>query len=519
MELMTTEFHVEDHEKLYAAAMLAGCNIKKMFDIKIYIVTRRQYNYIADRIAENCIVGKQAYTIMLYEKELYIYFSGTRDITFDIEVLIQAYVLAQYGNAYNNITIHNIMNDNRRIFNSIQSNYDSITNLSNDIKVLEAKLPISIKLPNIKEFMNACKHLKIKCSPYDDGFVLDFGKCKSGNQTEGYVNYNSIVVYMESSLRIKRIVMYFTKFMYDSDWGWEYFSFHPHIKQNHICMGNREQDYAMYRNGFHYEFFLELLKSTFNNYSEDGPPYISILSLAAKIASLNKATAVMKCQLGKLSNEEMSKKLFTTPDYIKSCRYCNGIIFGEHCETLQCQGNPEAIVSCDTCDARLERVPYTFGSDINLWNCPEETCRRHRDITDVNIFVHNCVNCNTLLRPTSMYTTDAFYTCENIGHANLRARQYDNYGNYIGFSDIIPQEALHRTPICVMCGHEMIQNENNRWFCNNCFNQYPQLDSDLMRIFPTCPNCRRAMTYERAEIFECYEHGEFTFSYILNHNH
>ena len=81
-----------------------------------------------------------------------------------------------------------------------------------------------------------------------------FKNVKCGNETEGYIQYKSIEVFLSDSYFPSRTIFTFNKFFYDTAWSiGKMGSLHPHISdEGCFCFGNRKGDYTLYTEGRSY---------------------------------------------------------------------------------------------------------------------------------------------------------------------------------------------------------------------------------------------------------------------------
>lgn len=109
---------------------------------------------------------------------------------------------------------------------------------------------------NKRVFERECKRYKIKVEQFEDFLHLHFDNVSIGNEKEGYVNYNSIIIHLKE-FKITAFTLRFDYFDFNSKWGFD-FVLHPQLRPSVLPYGRNESlDYIP----FDYSVFVEALNN------------------------------------------------------------------------------------------------------------------------------------------------------------------------------------------------------------------------------------------------------------------
>lgn len=163
--------------------------------------------------------------------------------------------------------------DTEKTILKIENTDYNIKKIKDDIIKLKDKLLIEMQeLSYLIDFdIGQFKHKKLICKPIvykgDYNIVIKTKKpVIIGNNIEGYIKYDRIFMLFDYKFRIKDVVFKFKR---------SYFShlhiLHPHIVDDNICYGNREDDALMFIRNMLLEDYAQILWETISNYSPHSP--------------------------------------------------------------------------------------------------------------------------------------------------------------------------------------------------------------------------------------------------------
>lgn len=249
----------------------------------------------------------------------------------------------------------------------------------------------------IKELERACRKYKITYERIDEQNKLTFKKIRIGNNNEGWINYKFITLYLNDNLRIKRAVFGFNnKFIYDTDWAiLSSTSFHPHISNSPTaCFGNRDEDWTMYTNNYHYNFLVELLNETIRSYHPDSP-FVNIITIASSLEVMKKKIKSVIALASDKDNLHLEDYLNYSESMLRNniavCPQCYSIlgepmpsvVDDEHpstCQNITCVASLRYVKMCPTCNQQLAMTYWR--APRYRWECNSNQC--NEDVVDAD---------------------------------------------------------------------------------------------------------------------------------------
>jgi len=291
---------------------------------------------------------------------------------------------------------------------------------------------------DIKELEKACKKYKVSYARIEDTNELTFKKVRIGNENEGWINYKFIKLYLDDSLRLKRAVLGFNKFIYDSEWHLlTDTSFHPHINnRGKACFGNRDEDYSIYSSNYHYNFLVELLNETVRSYHPDNP-YVNIVTLAGSLEVLKKKIISVISLASNKKNLDISDYLNYSESMLRNnvptCPFCGGVLeelmpgrvdneSPSTCQNITCRASLKYEKLCVRCGEQLSAERWAWRCARYDWHCISTSCNQ---VTSA----YRCRVCGQVL---AQHMEDMRYYCNDADCGVHDIIQYDSDGRLVG---------------------------------------------------------------------------------------
>lgn len=392
---------------------------------------------------------------------------------------------------------------------------------------------------DIIAFIKAARKYKALAEVIDDKLAITFKNVRCGNETEGYIQYKSIQLFLSDGNRQPyRAIYTFNNFFWDTEWSLSQYHFHPHLNAGTLCFGNRMDDYVLYATSRAYSFMIEILKDSVNNYSPDGPPYCNVTSIRQRIAVFSKIIDVNLSKDKHKSLREVNDITRYLDGLLQSnrCRHCGSLIIDRECSHETCNANPHYTSNCGRCG-----LPLTLGRWLESRHLYERTCNNTNCASSPNyvnrVDTPYCRVCGSLTLGDSLQ-------CIVAGCRGSRYRQWERNssdGTFNAVSNIAmitPQQAeeLRATasvlagtvmPAATVSGH--VHSGTVVRYCPHCHEQLSQRNptssftcrnTNCSRAgswnyyrangvwidsapYPRCPECGNELEYGDGEGFFC----------------
>lgn len=383
-------------------------------------------------------------------------------------------------------------------------------------------------------FIKAARKYKALAEVVDDGLSITFKNVRCGNETEGYIQYKSIQLFLSDDNRMpSRVIYTFNNFFCDSDWNVPFGHLHPHIAGGSMCLGNRVNDYALYVTSRSYPFIVEILKESVNNYSPDGPPYSNVASIRTRIAAISKLIDINLTKDKHKSLKEVNDISSYLSDMLRSnrCRHCGSLMADRHCTSSNCDANPDYQRACSRCGTILTIGRWSESRHIYLRTCENTNCSESPNYVN-QVDIPYCRVCGSLQMGNMLQCGNNH--CRGRGYIQWNRNSSGRYAATTAFPMITPEQAeqlrqgdvVERdtpTPsssalllrFCPHCFTPLVRaNLSNTaaYTCTN--NDCPQGNSGWHYFDyrgewissaprPRCPECDSTLQYRRGEGFFC----------------
>ncbi|KKP50485.1 MAG: hypothetical protein UR43_C0033G0002 [candidate division TM6 bacterium GW2011_GWF2_33_332] len=374
------------------------------------------------------------------------------------KLVIDAYLLVT-GRGSEIKDVRKWLEDREHIFRDIDYRVSQIRNteyeIYKNIQKISSYMESAIKI---------AKQMKIKCYHKDsaaDTLSFELGKIKCGDDEEGYINYQNIIIELNKKMKLCNIIYHFNKWKYNVQWGWFEDRLHPHVDNTHLCEGNRQEDMIIYRMQSDWGFLLSTYRECFASYDSTST-YAKIKEIAPILRGMAKIADDIEYPED-ISDSDLSYKIFKKMQAQKRrCRTCDNIYYGEECDRENCIGNPLTKKLCAHCDREMTWKSHLHRITCdNCYHCPHCEVISPNSTECLNIACSKCKNYVT--RCEYSYIGGQLY-CDNP-----KCKNHKDY--------ITPIAPISESPVCLIChNNNLRQNGSLEWWCDNGNHSISQYD-------------------------------------------
>jgi len=383
------------------------------------------------------------------------------------KLVIDAYLLVT-GRGSEIKDVRKWLEDREHIFRDIDYRVSQIRNteyeIYKNIQKISSYIPFSWE-----SAIKIAKQMKIKCYHKDsaaDTLSFELGKIKCGDDEEGYINYQNIIIELNKKMKLCNIIYHFNKWKYNVQWGWFEDRLHPHVDNTHLCEGNRQEDMIIYRMQSDWGFLLSTYRECFASYDSTST-YAKIKEIAPILRGMAKIADDIEYPED-ISDSDLSYKIFKKMQAQKRrCRTCDNIYYGEECDRENCIGNPLTKKLCAHCDREMTWKSHLHRITCdNCYHCPHCEVISPNSTECLNIACSKCKN----------YVTRCEY-CYGIksyigGQLYCDNPKCKNHKDYI-----TPIAPISESPVCLIChNNNLRQNGSLEWWCDNGNHSISQYD-------------------------------------------
>lgn len=355
------------------------------------------------------------------------------------------------------------------IFNNINYRVIQIKNLEYEIRKDTQKISSYIPF-SWESAIKIAKQMKIKCYHKDsaaDTLSFELGKIKCGDDEEGYINYQNIIIELDKKMKLHNIIYHFNKWKYNVQWGWyNTYDLHPHVSGYSLCEGNRQEDMTIYRSTQDWGFLLSTYRECFASYDSTSA-YAKIKQIAPILRGMAKIADDIEYPED-ISDSDLSYKIFKKMQAQKRrCRICDNIYYGEECDRENCIGNPLTKKLCTHCDREM-----TWKSHLHRVTCDNCYYCLHCEVISPNsteCLNIKCIKCkNYVIRCEHCYGIKS-YIDGQLYCDNPKCKNHKDY--------ITPIAPISESPVCSICHYNNLrQNGLLEWWCDNHNHSISQYD-------------------------------------------